>query len=155
MRNRSLAIIGFATLLLLLALARLAVAQEQEDAYLGVSFRNVNAEEAKALGWSARRGVKVITIINPIPAEKGNLKVGDIILTAEGIEAAGFYHMDRADGGRTYQPRLDVLLHLKRPGEKVELVVFRDGQERKIAATLVARIPAPPPPAHAYPHNSG
>lgn len=121
----------------------------QDGAYLGVTFQDVKQDEAAALGWPTPRGIKVTKVVEGTPAEKAGLRAGDIILTVDRVEVRG--SIERTEGQRTsYWLRFQAYVDLKRPGDTVELAIFRDGQERKLTATLGSR-PAPtappPPPA--------
>jgi uncharacterized protein len=118
----------------------------QDGGYLGVAFEDVKPDEARSLGWAMPRGIKVTKVIEGTPADKAGLRTGDIILAVDRIEVAG--SVSRTSGTvTTLWPRLMVVLDLKRPGDSVEIAVFRTGEERKIAVTLGARPPpAPPPP---------
>jgi uncharacterized protein YbaP (TraB family) len=121
-------------------------AMAQEGGYLGVTYVDVNPDEARALGWPAPRGVKVTKVIEGTPAQKAGLHVGDIILAIDRVDVMGT--ISRTAGQTTsYHSRFQAFIDLKRPGDTVELAIFRDGQERKLAATLGERPPpAPPPP---------
>ena len=131
-----------------LALLLLSVrdrAAAQDGGYLGVTYADVKAAEAAALGWPAPRGIKVTRVLEGTPADKAGLRVGDIILTVDRIDVMGA--ISRTVGEKTdFWNRLQAYLDLKRPGDAVEVAIFRDGQEHKLAATLAQR-PPPAPPA--------
>ena len=118
------------------------LALAQDGAYLGINYRDVKAEEAAALGWSTPRGIMLDKIVAGSAADKAGLRAGDIILTVDRVEVWGT--VSRTVGSTTsFLNRLQAYIDLKRPGDAVEIAVFRDGQEQKLTATLGSR----PPPA--------
>jgi len=146
MRPKTL-LAAFATVLLAMLLFSAGNhATAQEGGYLGVAYQDVKPEEAKALGWPAPRGIKLTTVIEGTPAAKAGLRAGDIILAVDRVDVMG--NISRTVGGTTsYSTRFQAYVDLKRPGDTVEIAIFRDGQERRLAATLGSRPPpAPPPP---------
>src|SRR5262245_56512716 len=120
-------------------------AAAQDGGYLGVSYADVTPTEAAALGWPAPRGIKISKVFEGTPADKVGLRVGDIILTVDRVDVMGT--VSKTVGERTdFWNRFQAYLDLKRPGDTVEIAIFRDGQERKLTATLGQR-PPPAPPA--------
>jgi uncharacterized protein len=133
-----------AALIALLLLLASRPAMAQDGGYLGVSYQDVNLEEARSLGWATPRGVKITKVIEGAPADKAGLRSGDIILAVDRVEAGG--SISRAVGDRTsFWSRFQAYLDLKRPGESVVIAFFRAGEERTIAATLGSRPPPAPP----------
>lgn len=108
--------------------------------YLGVEYRDVNDAEAKALNWSAPRGVKVTRLIAGFPAEKAGILVQDIILTIDGQEVHG--KVAEKDAKTPDQLRFAAYVGAKPPGTVVTIRLLRKGQEMQLAATLV-EAPAP------------
>jgi uncharacterized protein len=115
----------------------------QDGGYLGVNYRDVSREEAAALGWPAPRGIKLDKIVAGSGADKAGLRAGDIILTVDRVEVWGTISRT-VDTTTSFLNRLQAYIDLKRPGDTVELAVFRDGREHKLTATLGSR---PPPTA--------
>ena len=146
MRPRTLLALLAASLAALLFLAGRSAMAEEGGGYLGVSFLDVTPKEAATLGWPAPRGVKITKVFEGTPAEKAGLRVGDIAVTIDRVHVAGT--MSKTAGETThFWTRLQAYLDLKRPGDTVEVAIFRDGEERKLMATLGKRPPpAPPPP---------
>jgi uncharacterized protein YbaP (TraB family) len=117
----------------------------QDGGYLGVTYADVKPVEAAVLGWPAPRGIKVTKVFEGTAADKAGLRVGDIILTVDRVDVMGT--ISRTVGETTdFLNRFQAYLDLKRPGDTVEIAIFRDGQERKLTATLGQR-PPPAPPA--------
>jgi len=118
----------------------------QEGACLGVTYQDIKADEATALGWAAPRGIKITKVIEGAAAEKAGLRVGDIVLSVDRVDVIG--SITRTVGTSTgFSTRFQAFIDLKRPGDTVEIAIFRDGQERRLTATLGQRPPpAPPPP---------
>lgn len=85
-------------------------------------------------------GVKLSDVRPNSPAEKGGLKKGDVIIGMAGITINNLYDMT-------------FVLREHRPGDTIDVIVKRDGTEKKLRATLSQRpgeaAPAAHPPATA------
>jgi S1-C subfamily serine protease len=104
------------------------LALAQDGPYLGVNCRDGNTEEAAALGWPTPRGIKLDKVVAGSGADKAGLRAGDIILAVDRVEVWGT--ISQTVGTTTsFLNRLQAYLDLKRPGDLVELAVFRDGRE--------------------------
>ena len=90
---------------------------------LGVQIQSVSQSLAKSFGLNRAYGALVASIIPGSGAEKSGVKVGDIILKADDkvIEDSG---------------DLPILIGSRKPGDKVKLIVFRDGKQIELIATL-------------------
>ena len=77
-------------------------------------------------GDDAKQGMKLAGVREGSPAEKGGLKGGDVITGFGGKPVATIYDFMESMGRY-------------KPGDKVEIVVKRDGQEKKLEVTLGAR----------------
>ena len=86
-RKGLLAGIVAAWLAVLFPAAQLALAQD--GAYLGVTYQDLNADEATALGWPTPRGIKLDTVVAGSAADKAGLRAGDIILAVDRVEVWG------------------------------------------------------------------
>ncbi|ALE03700.1 Do family serine endopeptidase [Bartonella ancashensis] len=53
--------------------------------YIGGSFQSVTPEVALSLGLESPHGVLIVEVIQGSPAEKAGLKVGDVILSLQGV----------------------------------------------------------------------
>ncbi|UNF41566.1 DegQ family serine endoprotease [Bartonella krasnovii] len=53
--------------------------------YIGASFQNVTSDIAGGLGLERPYGALIIEVIKDSPAEKAGLKVGDVILSVQGV----------------------------------------------------------------------
>jgi len=82
--------------------------------WLGVTIQNLTADLANSFGFEETDGVLIGDVVADGPAEKGGLKPGDIIVAYDG-EAVGDMNKLRNRVADT------------RPGEKVQVKVFRDG----------------------------
>ncbi len=139
-----LAVVAVSLAILILSGDRPAMAQD--SAYLGINVQDVSADEAAALGWPTPRGIKITKVVEGTAADKAGLRAGDIILAIDRVEVSG--EITRTFGTTThFWKRHQAYIDLKRPGDTVELAVFRDGRELKLTATLGRR----PPPAPTAP----
>ncbi len=88
-------------------------------AVLGVAIRNVDAEDAEYVGLKEIRGVVVQDYSNDeSPARKAGIRPGDVIVELDGQKV-------------DYVAQLQQLVGFKRPGQRVQVTVLRDGGERR------------------------
>ncbi len=94
--------------------------------YLGVVPQDLTEELAAAFDLEEGKGVVLSQVTEDSAAAKAGLEAGDIVLEFRGtpIESASQFRNLVASG---------------RPGEKVEMVVLRNGKRETISATLDAR----------------
>ncbi len=96
--------------------------------YLGMYPAELTPGKKEALGLDAEvRGVFVDQVENGTPADKGGLEPGDVILEFEGIKVSNV-------------PQFRSLVASKRSGEKVEMLIIRDGKEKRIKCELGDRV---------------
>ncbi len=108
--------------------------------YLGVSLQPVTARQADAFGLDRPRGVLIDQVLGNSPAEKADIKGGDIVLQVDGQQ------VDRPNA-------LQSAIARKHPGDPVTLKVRRRTKDLTINvelgtipedATVVARTAEPP-----------
>jgi len=97
--------------------------------WLGVSMQELDEDTAKAVGLKEAKGVLVAQVLPGDPAEKAGLKAGDVILKLGGAAV---------DSPNALLSRIASL----RPGEKVQLGVWRQGKLLDVSITLGERKPA-------------
>lgn len=107
--------------------------------FVGMHLQEVTPELADELGVPAGAGALVSSVAAGGPAEKGNVKAGDVILEAGGKPVVSAHDLVR-----------DLLAH--EPSTEVPFVVVRAGKRYQTKVALVARhesahvrIAAPPP----------
>jgi serine protease Do len=97
-----------------------------KQAYLGIGLVDVTPELQQQYGLSRSSGVLVAEVAQGSPAEAAGLQQGDIIVKADGQDvtnSSALYAIDRD----------------KKPGDKVQLSVDRNGQEQSVTVTLGER----------------
>jgi serine protease Do len=95
--------------------------------YIGVSINSVRDEvEAKALGLDGVYGVVIGGILNGSAAEAAGIEVGDVLLELEG---------EKLFSSGELQSRIAQ----KRAGDKVEVLILRNGKQIKKTVKLRAR----------------
>jgi hypothetical protein len=77
-------------------------------------------------GQAGRPGVKITGVRPGSPADKAGVQAGDVIVKFAGVEVATLDDLTFA-------------LRTRRAGDRVEVVVVRDGQERQVQAILEER----------------
>ncbi len=90
---------------------------------LGVTIQGVSAELAQSFGLDKARGALVSSVEGGSPAEKADIRPGDVVLAVDGVELE-----DSAD--------LPRIIGDKRPGTRVRLQLWRDGRKRDVNAVL-------------------
>jgi serine protease Do len=104
-----------------------------ERAVLGVSIQAVTPLDQEALGLQTAEGVLIADFDSRVadnPARKAGVQPRDVVMAVDGQAVS-----------TPSQLQQQIAFH--KPGDKVELTVWRDGRERKIEVTLGER-PAPP-----------
>jgi len=106
-----------------------------ERAWIGVSIAELTPERAEQLFTKLEPGILVRQVVPGGPAAQAGLRDGDVILEADGHQA---------------EKPADLIHYLsnKRVGEKVNLLVSREGQRKTLGVTLGAmpdnaQVPAP------------
>jgi S1-C subfamily serine protease len=105
-----------------------------ERAWMGVGVQDMNPELATALKLDPRAGALVNSVSEGGPAQKGNLKPGDVIASA---------------GGRAVHDGRELIREVigHDVGQALPLEIIRDGKRYGTSVTLAARPEAPIPPA--------
>ena len=91
--------------------------------YLGMLPQEITQDMAQALNLESTEGVLVGQVNEDTPAEKGGLRVGDIIIRFNGetVRDVERFRMMVAD---------------ERPGTKVRMLVVREGEQETLTVTL-------------------
>jgi serine protease Do len=96
--------------------------------WLGITMQELDENTAKAVGLKDTAGVLVAHVIPGDPADKGGLKIGDVIMKLNG---------QAVDSSNTLLGRIASL----RPGEKIQLGVWRQNRMTELTITLGERKP--------------
>lgn len=104
---------------------RIAV-QHSGSSYLGVGVVEMTPERAKELHLKEERGVEVRCVDTDSPAAKAGLKESDVVLE---------YNGQRVEGGEQFMR----LVRETPPGRPVSLLVFRNGTNQTLTATIGQR----------------
>jgi serine protease Do len=91
----------------------------EERRYIGVYPQDITRELSEHFGVEKGRGVLIAKIREGGPAEKAGLKVGDVILSADGV---------RVEGGE----ELSRLLQDKKKGDKVRIEFLRNKKKMSV-----------------------
>ncbi|MCK5826156.1 MAG: DegQ family serine endoprotease [Desulfuromusa sp.] len=92
---------------------------------LGIYIQDLNKDLAESFGIDQHEGILVAQVQEDSPAEKAGLKQGDIILKLDG---------ERVTAVAKFRNKVA----MTRPGNKVELLVLRDGNKKKIKTIIGA-----------------
>jgi S1-C subfamily serine protease len=90
---------------------------------LGIQIRDVTAELSKEEDLDVVEGVYVATVNPGSGAEAAGIKAKDVIIGVDGQKVRN-------------TSRLQELVAIHRPGDKVEVVYLRDGKEKSVLAML-------------------
>jgi len=97
-----------------------------QRAYLGVSIADVTPELAKEMKLDATQGVYLSEVVDNGAAKKAGMEKGDVIVGA---------------GGKTIKRSSELLevIGSRRPGDKLDVTVLRDGKSKTFNVTLRTR----------------
>ena len=99
--------------------------------YLGIMMQDLQPEMQRALGDKAPEKGAIVGQVQPgSPADKAGVHSGDVIISVDGMSVDGSKAVQRTILG-------------KQIGQRVELALWRDGKEQKVAATT-AELPGDP-----------
>lgn len=102
---------------------------ESGGSYLGVQTAEVTNENFSKFGLREVRGVAVEKVLENSPAQAAGLQKGDVIISVDGDEVTGTRKLTRLIGEIA-------------PDHKTKLVIWRNGSEQEVTATI-ARRPGP------------
>ncbi|MBK1716570.1 Do family serine endopeptidase [Thiocystis violacea] len=91
--------------------------------WLGVNIQEVTPELAAGLGLEEAEGVVVADVVPDGPASQTDLRVGDVILSANGTRLASYKDLPR-------------LVAATRAGAPMKLELRRDGQPHRVTVTV-------------------
>jgi serine protease Do len=94
--------------------------------YLGVEIRPVTAADARERAMSEVGGVLIVSVAGGGPAARAGLRPGDVLLRVDG---------EPVNAPNQFQGRVA----LRRPGELVDLEVYRGGDVLRMEAALIGR----------------
>lgn len=94
--------------------------------YLGIVPQELTRALAEAKGLDGTRGIIVAAVEPGTPAADAGIESGDVILEFAGTEITGVNQFRRVVAGVT-------------PGEKASVAVIRDGEAKRLTATLRER----------------
>jgi S1-C subfamily serine protease len=95
-------------------------------AYMGVGLDELTARAARSADYPHRTGVVVSSVETGSAADKAGIKENDIIYLFGGVKVDG-------------ASQLVSLVQKRMPGDKVDVTIYRDGDEKKLALVLGTR----------------
>jgi S1-C subfamily serine protease len=112
-----------------------------EYAYIGVSTQPIYPQLARRLDLDTDHGGLLSEVVSGSPAEEAGLEGGDERVRFQAIPyQAGGDVILSVDGHPVIRPEdLAHFISLRAPGEKVKLVVLRDGEREQVTVTLGKR----------------
>jgi serine protease Do len=116
--------------------------QAGPSAWLGVAGIDLTPELAKAMNLDAQQtGALIQEVVANSPAEKAGLRSGtqDYRLGGRNIKIGGDVIVTADGKNVTTMQDLVQIVRGKKPGDRLDLVVLRDGKELKVTAELAAR----------------
>jgi S1-C subfamily serine protease len=114
---------------------------EVAPAWLGIGGKSLTPDVAKTFELSVERGVLVETVTDGGPADKAGIRAGDDTVTLQGLEyvVGGDVIVQIDDVPIESFGDLVGFLADKKPGDKVEVEVVRDGETETVTVTLGER----------------
>lgn len=105
---------------------RRVVVQPDDSGYLGIGVAEVTSERAKALRLKEERGAEVTSVAADSPAAKAGFKEGDVVLEYNGQAVQSRAQLTR-------------MVEETPPDRQVKVVVWRNGGQQTLTATLGTR----------------
>lgn len=99
-------------------------ADPDSDGWLGIVIQNIDKDLQESERLPSTDGVFVVDVVDGSPAEKAGLERGDVILEFEGKEARSVRRLTRD-------------IEWAKPGDQVQLLVLKDGKEKKTVTVTV------------------
>src|SRR5213080_2928794 len=109
--------------------------------WLGVAIQDITDELASSFGVREREGVLVADVMKCGPAETAGLRAGDIVVEVNGVRVREVPDLQRRVAGLA-------------PGERVRIVVVRDGA-RQPATVTIGEMPSEEPTVRAQAGEDG
>ena len=94
--------------------------------FLGIQMQELDEKLAKEFKAPSKEGILVAEVVPGGGAEKGGVKSGDVIVEFNGQKATAIAEFRNAIANMA-------------PGTKVELKIFRSGEEKRLSLTLAER----------------
>jgi len=94
-----------------------------QRAYLGLYYREIDDQFAKEKGFTDLRGIYVDDVVEGGPAAIAGIRQGDVIVRIDNNHING-------------KAELMEIIGQKNPGDKVTVIVMRDGRESELALTM-------------------
>jgi Do/DeqQ family serine protease len=91
--------------------------------FLGIMIRSLDGNLAKENDLDITEGVFVDKVMDESAADEAGLEPGDVVIKIDGAKVKS-------------SPELQELVGRKRPGDNVDVVVLRDGEEKSFLVTL-------------------
>ncbi len=91
--------------------------------WLGVYIQDVNEDLAANFGYDGDKGVLIADIMEDSPAEKSDVKIGDIIIGVDGKKVDNVYELRR-------------VIASSKPGSTVNLKLVRKGETKTVKFTI-------------------
>jgi serine protease Do len=100
--------------------------KDVSDVYLGVNLQELNVQLGEYFGVEEGRGALITEVMEDSPADKNDLRAGDVIVEIAGVNVDGPADVVAA-------------VNEHQEGDQVELVVLRDRLEKQFTVTLEQR----------------
>lgn len=95
----------------------------ETKAFLGVYLNELDDDDREALNFEGKGGVLIEGVVDDGPAEEAGLDEGDIIIKFDGKDVESADHLRE-------------LITARKPGDKIKVIVNRDGKEKKFKLKL-------------------
>ena len=118
--------------------SQLVDGEQVRHPHLGVEIADVSAAGAAALGAPRQGAVALVGVVEDSPAGRAGLKAATGSETRNGEEIPSGGDLVTAVGGEpvTSAQDLQAAIAATKPGDKVALTVYRDGQRRTVTVTV-------------------
>jgi S1-C subfamily serine protease len=119
-------------------LPQLEKGEKIERAYLGIEMTGVDSQLARDLNLPSDRGALIQTVVSGGPADKAGLR-GGRTQTSEGVRLGGDLIVKVGDRDVRSPDDVTAAIASKKPGDKVSIEYYRDGDMKSTEVTLGKR----------------
>lgn len=97
--------------------------KKNKGAYMGIYLEELDEDDREALNYEGKHGILIEGVVDEGPSESAGIEAGDILISIDGEDVKS-------------TKKLRKILSKREPEQKIKVLVFRDGKEKKIKMKL-------------------
>ncbi len=92
--------------------------KKNKGAYMGIYLEELDEDDREALNYEGKHGILIEGVVDEGPSESAGIEAGDILISIDGEDVKS-------------TKKLRKILSKREPEQKIKVLVFRDGKEKK------------------------